>query len=49
MLEEFQGKAANMMNCEGVILTMIDKPTSEIIQFSGNDIVKHKWQYIFNV
>lgn len=29
---------------------MIDKPTSELIQFTNkNDINKHKWSSIFNV
>ena len=34
ILADFQKKAANMLNCEDVLFTLLDQPSSEVIQFT---------------
>ncbi|CDW89545.1 UNKNOWN [Stylonychia lemnae] len=47
ILEEFQRKAEQIINCEKVLFLMLDVPTQELIQFTRDNVIKIKWEELF--
>ncbi|CDW78189.1 UNKNOWN [Stylonychia lemnae] len=48
ILEEFQNRAANIINCDQVIYCMMDQPSKELIQFTKKQVLKSKWAELFS-